>query len=143
MESPNEVTILVSEDYYTYLSTLIVDQVDDDAVNMFHVHTDGYIMAVETKKRIVPSPDSTYELGAYSNRWFLVKRLRAGGMSIEAAVNLAIRMYNTIPDNVILTHQAVDDLCAHYMGGGDHRLIFVVNGDGELTMEAPVSQNGN
>jgi hypothetical protein len=53
------------------------------------------------------------------------------------AVNLAIRVYNAIPDDVILTDQTVEELCAHYANDGDRSLIFVINSRGELTITPP------
>ena len=139
MESPNEVILLVSEDYYTYLSTLIIDQVNDVAVNTCKIQEDGQIISTESKARIMPSPDSIYALGSLSNRWRLVQRFREGGMAIHMAVNQAIRFYNAIPDDVILTDQSVGELCAHYANDGDRRLLFVINSHGELTIRLPAS----
>jgi hypothetical protein len=131
--------IIVSEHYYTYLSRLFagghIDIIDD----IFHMDSDGEIILTKLSKRITSSAESTYDLGCVSARWDLIQRLIAGGMDIEKAVRLAIRMYNNIPMKVVLTDNAVDQLCAHYANDGDRSLVFAINREGELTIRQPES----
>lgn len=129
--------ILVSENYYTYLSTLIVDERSDLIRGTFHVNENGEIIVIASGDRIVPSKESTFALGASSVRWRLIERLVGGGLDIDEAVRLAIRMYDIIPERVVLTHQSVNRLCAHYANNGDRRLVFEVNRDGEVTIRQP------
>ena len=86
----------------------------------------------------MPSADSTFALGASSVRWRLIERLVAGGLDIGEAVRLAIRMYDMIPEGVVLTDQSVRRLCAHYANNGDRRLVFAVNRHGDVTIRPPL-----
>lgn len=132
--------IFVSEDYYTYLSTLIVDERSDLIRGTFHVNENGEIIINVTGNRIIPSADSTFALGASSVRWRLIERLVAGGLDIGETVRLAIRMYDVIPEEVVLTDQAVSLLCAHYANNGNRRLVFEVNCHGDLTIRPPAQR---
>lgn len=132
-------TIIVSEHYYTYLSTVCTDSYSYIVADVLHKDADGGIILTSTGDRIVPSANSTYDLGCISARWSLMQRFLANGMEINMAVRQAIRIYESVPADVVLTDHAVGLICAHYANDGDRSLAFEINHHGELTIR-PVSQ---
>lgn len=140
MSIDNREDIIVSENYYTYLSTLIVDERSDLIMNTFCVNENGDLIVIASGDRIVPSTESTFALGTSSVRWLLIERLVRCGLDIGESVRQSIRIYDIIPERVILTDQSVERLCSHYANNGDRRLVFEVDRQGELTIRPPAQR---
>lgn len=126
--------VFVSQNYYAYLLAIFSGGYDYIVNDNLKMDDDGNINCIETGECIIPSADSTYDLGCISTRWSLIQRFLAGGMEINRAAKEAILIYENISCDVILTNRTVNRICEHYANDGDRNLIFGIDHQGELTI---------